>query len=323
MVKEASVPPTGQSSSKEAKPNMLPSGNLAVKCPKCREMLVARDWEKNLKVCTRCAYHFKLTAQERIELLVDADSFVEMDADIISVDPLNFVSRTKDEVQSYAKKLSEERSKVDLNEAVVIGHAAIDGMPLAIAVMDFRYIGGSMGAVVGEKITRAIEFGIQQRLPVLISSASGGARMQEGLYSLMQMAKTSAALAKLAEAKLPYFSLLTDPTTGGVTASFAMLGDVTLAEPGALVCFAGPRVIENFMHVKLPEGAVTAEFVLQHGMIDAVVHRRDLRQKLAQLMHLYSKSAGLTREPPSMTDKQFQVINPNQRGGSDGLRPGI
>jgi acetyl-CoA carboxylase carboxyl transferase subunit beta len=324
MVKEAAVPPTGQTSSgNQAKPNMLPSGNLAVKCPQCREMLVARDWEKNLKVCPRCSYHSRLTAQERIELLVDADSFVEIDADIISIDPLHFVSRTKDEVQSYAEKLSDERQKVALNEAVVSGHAAIDGIPLAIAVMDFRYIGGSMGSVVGEKITRTIEFGIQQRLPVLICSASGGARMQEGLYSLMQMAKTSAALAKLAEAELPYFSLLTDPTTGGVTASFAMLGDVILAEPGTLVCFAGPRVIENFMHVKLPEGAVTAEFVLQHGMIDAVVHRRDLRQKLAQLLRLYSEAMGFTRESLLITDQQFQTTNSNQQGRSDGLRPGI
>jgi acetyl-CoA carboxylase carboxyl transferase subunit beta len=286
-------------------------------------MLVTRDWEKNLKVCPRCSYHFKLTAQERIELLVDADSFVEMDADIIPIDPLNFVSRTKDEVQSYAKKLSDERERVGLNEAVVSGHATIDGIPLAIAVMDFRYIGGSMGSVVGEKITRTIEFGIQQRMPVLICSASGGARMQEGLYSLMQMAKTSAALARLAEAQLPYFSLLTDPTTGGVTASFAMLGDVILAEPGALVCFAGPRVIENFLHVKLPEGAVTAEFVLQHGMIDAVVHRRDLRQKIAQLLRVYSRARGFTRESLLITDQQLQATTSNQQGSSDGLRPGI
>ena len=324
MVKEAAIPPTGQTSSgNQAKPGMLPAGNLAVKCPRCKEMLVARDWEKNLKVCPRCTYHFKLTAQERIELLVDEGSFVEMDANIISIDPLNFVSRTKDEVQSYAKKLSNERTKVDLNEAVVIGQAAIDGMPLAIAVMDFRYIGGSMGSAVGEKITRAIELGLKQRMPVLISSASGGARMQEGLYSLMQMAKTSAALAKLAEAQVPYFSLLTDPTTGGVTASFAMLGDVILAEPGALVCFAGPRVIENFMHVKLPEGSVSAEFVLQHGMIDAVIPRHELRQKLVQLLHLYSRAEGVSRETTPMDDQQFQVRNPNQRGESDGLRPGI
>ena len=173
---------------------------------------------------------------------------------------------------------------------MIIGHATIEDYPLALAVMDFRFIGGSMGSAVGEKITRAIELGIEKNMPVLISSTSGGARMQEGLYSLMQMAKTTAALAKLGEARLPYFSLLTDPTTGGVTASFAMLGDVTIAEPGALICFAGPRVIEGFMHVKLPEGAVTSEFVLQHGMIDAIVHRRELRQTLARLLHFYGKT---------------------------------
>jgi acetyl-CoA carboxylase carboxyl transferase subunit beta len=169
----------------------------------------------------------------------------------------------------------------------VTGHATIDDMPLALAVMDFRFIGGSMGSAVGEKITRAVELGIERRIPVLISCASGGARMQEGLYSLMQMAKISAALAKLGEIGIPYISLLTDPTTGGVTASFAMQGDVCLAEPGALICFTGPRVIEQFMHVKLPEGTVNSEFVLQHGMIDAVVHRRDLRHTLARIISLY------------------------------------
>ena len=310
MAKEAADPPTTTSSNTQAKPG-LPSGNLVIKCIKCKEILIIREWEKNLKVCTRCNFHFKLTAYERIELLVDPDSFVELDAGIISVDPLHFVSRTKDEVQAYASKLSEESKKVGLNEAVVIGHATVDQMPLALAIMDFRFIGGSMGSVVGEKITRAIEWGIEKRMPVLISSASGGARMQEGLYSLMQMAKTSAALAKLGEAKIPYFSLLTDPTTGGVTASFAMLGDVILAEPGALVCFTGPRVIEQFMHVKPPE--VNAEFVLQHGMIDAVVHRRDLRQTLARLMQLYT---------PGIAQRTSQEFAQQIRE-SDGLRPGI
>jgi len=287
MVKEAEIPSTAQTSSQhQAKPGKPFIGTLALKCPKCKEMLVGRDWEKNQKVCSRCSYHFKLTAYERIELLADADSFVEVDSDIISVDPLKFVTRS----QAYATKLKEESENVGLNEAVVIGQAAIEEYPLALAVMDFRFIGGSMGSAVGEKITRAIELGIEKNIPVMIASTSGGARMQEGLYSLMQMAKTSAALAKLAEARLPYFSLLTDPTTGGVTASFAMLGDVTLAEPGALICFAGPRVIEGFMHVKLPEGAVTSEFVLQHGMIDAIVHRRDLRQTLARLLRLYTQA---------------------------------
>src|SRR5436309_808666 len=285
MVKEAEVPSTAQTPSHNLiKPAPRP-GNLAVKCPKCKEMLLGRDWEKNLRVCSRCSYHFKLSAYERIELLVDPDSFVETDSDIISADPLKFVSGS----QAYASKLDEERESISLNEAVVSGHATIEGLPFALAIMDFRFIGGSMGSVVGEKITRTIELGIEKRVPVLISSASGGARMQEGMYSLMQMAKTSAALAKLGEASLPFFSLLTDPTTGGVTASFAMLGDVILAEPGALICFAGPRVIEGAMHVKLPDGAVTSEFVLQHGMIDAVVLRRELRQTLGRLLRFYAK----------------------------------
>lgn len=285
MVKEAAIPSTGQTpSTNEGQSSMSAPANLAVKCPKCKEILYGRDWEKNLKVCSRCGYHFKLTAYERIQLLVDQDSFVEVDEDIVSVDPLNFVIRS----QPYPVKISEEQKSTGLREGVVSGHATLEGKPFAIAVMDFRFIGGSMGAAVGEKITRAIELGIERRIPVLIASTSGGARMQEGLYSLMQMAKTSAALAKLGEAKLPYFSLLTDPTTGGVTASFAMLGDVILAEPGALVCFAGPRVIEGFMHTKLPEGTASAEFVLQHGMIDTVVHRRDLRQTVARLLKFYS-----------------------------------
>ena len=291
MAKEASVPLTRQaSSSNEAKPKLPDMGNIATKCPKCKEILYNRDWEKNLKVCSRCNYHFKINAHERIELLVDPGSFVEVDADIISVDPLHFTIQPPSypDKRTYLEKLEEERSKAGINEAVVIGHATIEQKPLSLAVMDAFFIAGTMGSVVGEKITRAIEVGIEQRIPVLIASTSGGARMQEGLYSLMQMAKTSAALAKLGEANIPYFSLLTDPTTGGVSASFAMLGDVIIAEPGALVCFTGPRVIEQFMHIKLPEGTVNSEFGLQHGMIDAVVHRRDLRQTLAQLLRLYS-----------------------------------
>ena len=188
------------------------------------------------------------------------------------------------------QNIIQEQEKVHLHEAVVSGHATIERMPLALAIMDFRFIGGSMGAAVGEKITRAIELGIERHMPVLIASASGGARMQEGIYSLMQMAKTSAALARLGEARLPFFSLLTDPTTGGVTASFAMLGDVIIAEPGTLVCFAGPRVIEQFMHVQLPKGTVTAEFVYQHGLIDAVVPRSELRPMLARLLRLYAQA---------------------------------
>jgi acetyl-CoA carboxylase carboxyl transferase subunit beta len=296
MVKEAFNPSTASTSrAKQSQPALSAAGTLAVKCPKCKEMLMGRDWEKNLKVCPRCNYHFKLTAYERIELLVDPASFVEQDADMVSVDLLHFATRS----QPYVAELEEKRENSGLNEAVIIGSATIEKFPLALAIMDFRFMGGSMGSVVGEKITRAIELGIENHIPVLIASSSGGARMQEGLYSLMQMAKTSAALARLGEARLPFFSLLTDPTTGGVTASFAMLGDIALAEPGALICFAGPRVIEGFLHVKLPEGAVTSEFVLQHGMIDAIVHRRDLRSTLAKLLRFYSGQHSTTLAIPT------------------------
>ena len=283
MVKEFVVSSTEQDVSTNGTTRNLPL-NLVVKCPRCREILYGRDWIKNHKVCTLCGYHFKLTAYERIKLLVDSESFVETDADIISADPLTFSIRS----QSYRSKAQEERQKTGLNEGVVTGHATIGTKPCALAIMDFHFIGGSMSSAVGEKIARAIELGIERHIPVLIAATSGGARMQEGIYSLMQMAKTTAALTRLREAKLPYFSLLTDPTTGGVTASFATLGDVILAEPGALVCFAGPRVIEGFMHIKLPEGAASAEFVYQHGMIDAVVHRKDLRQTLTRLLRFFA-----------------------------------
>jgi acetyl-CoA carboxylase carboxyl transferase subunit beta len=261
--------------------------NMAVKCPGCKELIFEREYRKNLKVCPRCHYHFRLTAHERIKLLVDPESFVEIDADLVAADPLHFVNQS----QIYAEKVVQEGQKVGINDAVVTGHAMIAGKPLALGVMDFQFIGGSMGSVVGEKITRTIERATEARIPLLIASASGGARMQEGLYSLMQMAKTSAALAKLSEVGIPYFSLLTNPTTGGVTASFAMLGDVILAEPGGLICFAGPRVIEQFMNEKLPPGTASAEFLLQHGMLDLIVQRHELRQVLAQFLQLYSEVA--------------------------------
>jgi acetyl-CoA carboxylase carboxyl transferase subunit beta len=300
MVKETSLPeqaqgtvPTEQESpTHEGRPNQPSIGSLKLveKCPKCKEILYIRDWEKNLKVCPRCNYHFRLSARERIALLVDQGSFVELDKDLISVDPLHFTTNPPayTDQYPYTEKLAEAQRKTGLNDAVVIGHATIESRPLSLAVMDFNFMGGSMGSVVGEKITRTIELSVERRIPVLIVSTSGGARMQEGLYSLLQMAKTSAALAKLGEAHIPYFSLLTDPTTGGVSASFAMLGDVILAETGALICFTGPRVIEQFMHIKVPEGTVNSEFALQHGMIDMVVHRSDLRATLVRLLRLYS-----------------------------------
>jgi acetyl-CoA carboxylase carboxyl transferase subunit beta len=260
--------------------------NLAVKCPKCRELLLGKDWERNLKVCPRCGHHAQLTADERIKLLTDEDTFTEIDHDLVSNDPLKFVSRS----QTYRSKLDGLVESTDLTESVVTGKAEIEGMPLMLIVMDFRFLGGSMGAVVGEKITHAIEIATRERVPVLISTASGGARMQEGVIALMQMAKTSAALSRMAEAGVPYIVLLTDPTTGGVTASFAMLGDVTIAEPGALVAFTGPRVIEQSMHVKLPKDVGYAEFLLAHGMIDGIVHRRALKPTISRLLRLYAEA---------------------------------
>jgi acetyl-CoA carboxylase carboxyl transferase subunit beta len=258
--------------------------NLAVKCPKCRELLLGKDWERNFKVCPRCGHHAQLTADERIELLTDENSFTEIDANLISNDPLNFVSRS----QTYRSKLDGLVESTQLTEGVKAGTATIDSLPLVLVVMDFRFLGGSMGAVVGEKITHAIELATLERIPLLISTASGGARMQEGVIALMQMAKTSAALARMAAAGVPYIVLLTDPTTGGVTASFAMLGDVTIAEPGALVAFTGPRVIEQSMHVKLPKDVGYSEFLLAHGMIDSIVHRRDLKATITRLLRLYA-----------------------------------
>lgn len=267
----------------EASSLALPD-NLAVKCPNCRELLLGRDWEKNLKVCPKCGHHFRLSAPDRIELLVDRDSFTEFSANLRSTDPLHFMARSG----AYRDKLEAEREKTGMEDAVIVGHARIESLPLVLSVMDFRFIGGSMGSVVGEKLTRAIEAAIADRLPLLIVSASGGARQQEGTISLMQMAKTSAALARLAEAGAPFISLLTDPTTAGVSASFAFLGDVILAEPGALIGFAGPRVIEQMMHQHLPKDVNTAEFVLKHGMIDGIVHRRALRQTLARYLRLHA-----------------------------------
>lgn len=260
--------------------------NLAVKCPSCRELLVGKDWEKNLRVCGKCGYHFRLHALERVDLLTD-DGLEQFAADLMPGDPLEFVSRS----QSYRARLDAEQAHTGLNEAVVVGRARIEGMSIVLVVMDFRFIGGSMGTVVGEKITRAIETAADERTPLLICSASGGARMQEGLLSLMQMAKTSAALGRLAEVGAPYISLLTDPTTGGVSASFAFLGDIILAEPGALIGFAGPRVIEQAIHQKLPKDTNTADFVRAHGMIDDIVHRRDLRAVLGRLLRIYGQCA--------------------------------
>ncbi|HST87973.1 MAG TPA: acetyl-CoA carboxylase, carboxyltransferase subunit beta [Ktedonobacterales bacterium] len=257
--------------------------NLAVKCPNCRELLVGKDWEKNLRVCVRCGHHSRLSARERIELLFDDDSFEAFGSDLHSADPLSFVSRT----QPYPAYLADYRARAGMDEAVVVGQARMDGLPVIAAVMDSNFVGGSMGSVVGERVTQAIERAAEERVPLLIVATSGGARMQEGLFALMQMAKTAAALARLAERAVPFICLLTDPTTGGVWASFAALADVIVAEPGAMVGFAGPRVIEQFMHQRLPKDTATAEFALKHGMIDAVAHRRDVRPTLVRLLRMF------------------------------------
>jgi acetyl-CoA carboxylase carboxyl transferase subunit beta len=261
----------------------IPEG-LWLRCPECGDMLFRKVVEEALHVCPGCQHHFRVSAQTRIEQLVDPGSFEEMFDDIEPTDPLKFVDK-----KAYKDRLRDEQRKTGHSDAVVCGKGFIKGRPLMMAVMDPTFMMGSMGSVVGEKITRAIEAAVDYKLPLLIVSCSGGARMQESTLSLMQMAKTSAALAKLDEAGCLYVSLLTDPTTGGVTASFAMLGDFIIAEPKALVAFAGPRTIANTIKVELPEGFQRSEFLEEHGFIDFVVHRRDLRSEIARLIDFCGK----------------------------------
>ncbi len=253
----------------------MPEG-LWTKCPDCGSMIHTLELKQNAQVCNRCGHHFLIDAPDRIEMLADPGSFEETDREMISSNPLGFAN--------YEEKLASLREKTGLNDAVVTGRLTINGHRAAIAVMDFRFFAGSMGSVVGEKITRMIEMAIAERRGVIIVSASSGARMQEGMLSLMQMAKTCGALARLHQARLPFLSVLTHPTTGGVTASFATVGDVNLAEPKCMIGFAGPRVVKETTHQNLPPGFQTAEFMLQHGLIDAIVERSKLREKLAQLL---------------------------------------
>jgi acetyl-CoA carboxylase carboxyl transferase subunit beta len=264
---------------------------LWIKCESCKEIVYRAEAERAGRVCPKCRYPFRLGARERIAFLVDEGSFEERDRKLRSRDPLHF----KD-ARRYTDRLKAARSKTGLEEAVITGLARLGGYPLAIAVFDFNFLGGSMASVVGEKLTRLIELAVAKRLPLLIVSASGGARMQEGILSLMQMAKTAAALRRLGEARLPYLSLLTDPTTGGVTASVAMLGDVILAEPRALIGFAGPRVIAETIRQPLPEGFQRAEFMLEHGQIDLVVERGELRETLGRILAFFCRR-GASIEP--------------------------
>ncbi len=249
------------------------------KCQGCGEILYSERLSQNHFVCPGCGHHFRLSAEAYVSLLLDPDTFSETEAHLESGDPLEFV-----DLKSYSDRLRAARTKSGRSSGVITGVGELEGQPVALGVMDFRFVGGSMGSVVGEKIKRIAHRALDDRTPLVVVSASGGARMQEGIFSLMQMAKTSAALARVHEAGVPYISVLTDPTTGGVTASFAMLGDVNLAEPGALIGFAGPRVIEETIKQELPEGFQRSQFLLEHGMVDRVVDRRELKAEIAVLL---------------------------------------
>ena len=254
---------------------------LWIKCDGCKEPLWKKDLEANLNVCPKCGYHYKITARERLNLLLD-ENWQEDDATLYSTDPLDFKVP-----KSYKESIRTLPGKIGVRDAVVNAHGKLEGFPVVCSAMEYRFIGGSMGAVVGEKITRAAELALRTNAALVVVSCSGGARMQEGAVSLMQMAKISAALARLDRKGIPYISVLTDPTTGGVTASFAMLGDLNIAEPGALIGFAGPRVIEQTIRQKLPEGFQRSEFLLQHGMIDSIVGRKDMKAFIAASLKLF------------------------------------
>ena len=293
-------PPAGSETTFAKKPKLgstkskkrdIPEG-LWMKCPKCSTMIFDKELDDNLKVCTKCGHHFPIGARERINALVETCSFEEMDAQMTSVDVLRFTG-----VAAYTDKLQEYQKTTKLKDAVVTGIGKIDGHRLALGVMDFDFLGGSMGSVVGEKLTRLIEAATEKGLPLIIISTSGGARMYEGMFSLMQMAKTCGALAYHAKQKLPYISVLTNPTYAGVMASFASVGDLVLAEPGAMIGFAGPRVIKDTTQAELPSGFQTAEFLMEHGLIDAIVPRKEMKERfgyyLEFLIERLKKAAAL------------------------------
>jgi len=273
------------------KPSRVPEG-LWVKCPGCSQILYNKDLEKNLSVCPKCAHHFRISAAERLRVLLDDGHWTEHDPNLVSNDPLRFT-----DTKRYRDRLRAMEDSTGMKDAVVVAAGRLDGIDVVVAAMEYAFIGGSMGVVVGEKIARAVELALERRQPVIIVSCSGGARMMEGVLSLMQMAKISAALARLDRAGVPFISVLTDPTTGGVTASFAMLGDLNVAEPRALIGFAGPRVIEQTIRQKLPEGFQRSEFLLEHGMLDLVVDRRELKGTLARALRFMGSGAAAV-EPP-------------------------
>ena len=262
-----------------------------VKCTHCNEMVHATELQQNLHCCPKCSYHYRLSGTQRVQLLADDQTFKELFTAYKPLDPLEFV-----DTETYAKRLETAQKTSGRDEAALVGTCQIGGHPVALGVLDFSFMAGSMGSVVGERLTLLIEYALSHELPVVFVSASGGARMQESALSLMQMAKTSAALAKLNEAGLPYISILTNPTTGGVTASFATLGDVIIAEPDALIAFAGPRVVEQSMREKLPPGAQRSEFLLERGMIDCIVNRHELKEKLSQMLEFLCNNERQYRE---------------------------
>jgi acetyl-CoA carboxylase carboxyl transferase subunit beta len=265
---------------------------LWVKCEGCRQIIWKKDLEENLNVCPKCEKHFRIDARTRLALLMDENQYETFDGNLSSTDPLKFV-----DLKAYSTRLRQAQHDTGLKDAVINAKGKLLGRPVVASVMEYAFIGGSMGAVVGEMITRAVERSLDSKTPLIIVSASGGARMMEGVISLMQLAKISAALAQLDRAKVPYISVLTDPTTGGVTASFAMLGDLNIAEPGALIGFAGPRVIEQTIRQKLPAGFQRSEFLLAHGMLDAVVHRKEMKQYIARALDFMAGAAGSTQRP--------------------------
>jgi acetyl-CoA carboxylase carboxyl transferase subunit beta len=262
------------------KKGKIPEG-LWVKCDGCKEIVYKKEIDKNLKVCPKCNYHFRISARERLKLLVDEGSFVELDEGLVTVDPLNF----KDTV-SYKDRVKEKQKKTGLKEAVISGEALIKGYPVSLVIMDFSFMGGSMGSVVGEKVSRAAERAMGKKQPLVTVSSSGGARMQEGIFSLMQMAKVAAAIGRLKDNGILYISILCDPTFGGVTASLAMIGDIIIAEPKSLIGFAGARVIEQTIKQPLPDDFQRADFLLDHGLIDMVIGRRNLKETLAKLFEI-------------------------------------
>ena len=303
--------PKGSPSSRE-----LPDG-LWVKCDGCGEILYFKELERNLHVCPKCSHHFRIDANRYISILVDDESFEETESGIVSTDPLRFKDSKK-----YTDRLKAAQAKTGMGEAILTGTGTLDGVPVVLGVMDFRFIGGSMASAVGEKIARAIQLALKERRPLILVTASGGARMMEGILSLMQMAKTSAWLARLRDERVPYVCVLTNPTTGGVTASFAQLGDVILAEPGALIGFAGPRVIRETVAQELPPGFQRSEFLLEHGFVDRITARSELKKTISEILRIFAdglqKVAGEALKPRLLSVIDEEPGDTNESGHDSG-----